>query len=136
MAKLSHLLVQPTGGSIDDIMPGERVFTELMHKGIPKERLAFALCRIDSEGEERATREYLTGQGYTVLEGCLYNRSGYKTAQNIGKSVLETNFESLNDKAGEIMLGILKRIREVYEPGYVAENIGKAATHAAKGRAA
>ncbi len=114
IAKLSHLIVQPTGGSRDDIVPGERVFAELIEAGIPKDRLAFALSRTDSETEEKGTRIYLESQGYYVLPGSLQNRSGYKVAQNNGRSVLETNFESLNAKAEELISGIAKRLFAIH----------------------
>lgn len=116
LAKLSHLIVQPTGGSRDDLVPGEHVFQELVKQGIPSERLAFALSRIDSDAEEKGTRLYLESQGYTVLDGCLHNRSGYKVAQNNGRSALETNFDSLNDKAAELVGAIVKRLFAIHEP--------------------
>jgi chromosome partitioning protein len=117
LAKMAHLVVQPTGGSMDDVLPGEQVFKELIANEIPKERLAFALSRIDSDYEERGTREYLTGQGYTVLAGALHSRSGYKTAHNAGLSVLETNYKSLNDKAAELLGAIVERIIAIYGAG-------------------
>lgn len=115
IAKLSHLVVQPTGGSRDDMLPAIKVFNELLEDGIPHDRLVFALSRTDSEAEEKAVRAYLESLNFTVLAGSLQNRAGYKAAQNNGLSVLETNFESLNDRAAEIVAAIADRVFAIHD---------------------
>jgi len=115
LAKVSHLVVQPTGGSRNDILPAERVFRELIEAGIPRQRLTFALCRIDSDAEEKGTRAYLESLDYAVLPGCLPSRSGYKVAQNAGFSVLETNYPSLNRKAAELVGALAERMFAIHE---------------------
>lgn len=115
LARVSHLVVQPTGGSRNDILPAERVFRELVEAGIPKDRLTFALCRIDSDAEEKGTRAYLEHLGYAVLPGSLPSRSGYKVAQNSGFSVLETNYPSLNQKAAELVGALAERMFAIHD---------------------
>lgn len=122
IARLSHLVVQPTGGSRHDILPAERVFAELIEAGIPRARLTFALCRTDSEAEEKGTRAHLEGLGYAVLPGSLPSRAGYKVAQNNGLSVLETNYPSLNVKAAELIGGLAARMFAIHEPRTHIEN--------------
>src|SRR5262245_39457442 len=75
IAKAATLVVQPTGASIDDLRPTVLLFHELVQAGIPRERLAVALCRMLSEVEEDAARGYVTKAGYEVLPGCLYERT-------------------------------------------------------------
>lgn len=103
IAKQAHLIVQPTAGSGDDLLPGMALYRELEEEGIPRGRLVWALSRIDSDSEERDLRMLLTGEGWQVLKGCLFNRSAYKRAMDSGLSVTETPFKSLNDKAGELV---------------------------------
>lgn len=110
VALISHLVVQPTKGSRDDILPGVKLFEELIANGVPRDRLAFALARTDSEGEEKGARDYLTGLNFTVLPGSLPSRAGYNAAQNAGRSVLDTPYDSLNDKAQTLIEGLSKRL--------------------------
>lgn len=103
IAKQAHLIVQPSAGSGDDLLPGMALYRELEEEGIPRERLVWALSRVDSEAEERDLRQFLNEQGWQVLKGCLFNRSAYKRAMDSGLSVTETPFKSLNEKAAELV---------------------------------
>src|SRR6516165_11383506 len=52
VARMAHLIVQPTGPSLDDVHPTVLLFHELVAVGIPKSRLVAALCRVLDEEEE------------------------------------------------------------------------------------
>jgi chromosome partitioning protein len=110
IAKAATLLVQPTGPSIDDLRPAVLLFHELVQAGIPRERLAVALCRVLSESEEDTARAYVTTAGYDVLPGCLYERTAYREAQNRGQAVTETKHRRLNESAEELMEGLYSRV--------------------------
>jgi chromosome partitioning protein len=84
IARASHLVVQPTGASLDDLRPAVREFHALVKAGIPHDRLAFALNRIGTDAEEAEARSYLEEAGYSVLTGCLLERPAYRQAQNDG----------------------------------------------------
>jgi chromosome partitioning protein len=62
-----QLIVQPTSPSVDDLHPSMLVFQALQRVRIPRDRPAFALCRVLGEKEAEATRDYLEKEGYTVL---------------------------------------------------------------------
>jgi chromosome partitioning protein len=112
IARQAHLVVQPTAGSSDDLKPGIALFDELVEEGVRRDRLVWALSRVDSEAEERDLREFLGEAGWAVLDGCLFNRSASKRAMDAGRAVTETPFKSLNDKATELvdsLNGALKR---------------------------
>ena len=59
LARISDLIVQPTGASADDLRPAVLLFHELVKARIPKERLAAAICRTMSDTEDAAARGYV-----------------------------------------------------------------------------
>src|SRR5262249_2215438 len=54
IARRSHLLIQPTSPSPDDLPISVLVFQALERDGIGRDKLAFALCRVLSKAEERS----------------------------------------------------------------------------------
>lgn len=110
IAELAHLVVQPTGASLDDLKPAVREFHGLVKAGIPKEKLAFSICRIGTPTEEAETRAYLSEAGYAVLDGCMMERPAYRKAQNRGYSITETQFHSLNTQADLLIQALIDRI--------------------------
>ena len=110
IARKADLVVQPTGSSLDDLVPAVREFHGLVQRGVPKQKLVFALSRIGTETEEAESRDYLARAGYAVLDGCLFERPGYRKAQNAGKSITETSFKQLNAQADAIIQTLINRI--------------------------
>ena len=110
IAKVAHLLVQPTGASLADLRPAVREFHGLVNAGIPKNKLAFAICRIGTPTEEAETRAYLTEAGYAVLDGCIMERPAYRKAQNKGYAITETRFDTLNAQADRLIQALIDRI--------------------------
>ena len=110
IARQAHLIIQPTAGSSADLIPGIMLFRELELAGIDRRRLVWALSRIDSEAEERDLRRTLETEDWSVLRGCLFNRSAYKRAMDAGLSVTETNFPSLNSKASILIDSLSKKL--------------------------
>lgn len=103
IAKVANLVVQPTGASVDDLRPAVREFHALSKAGIPIERLIFALNRIGTDAEEAEARTYIEEAGYTILRGYLPERPAYRKAQNVGLSVTETRYSSLNQRADDLI---------------------------------
>ena len=110
IARVADLIVQPTGASVDDLRPAVREFHALVKAGIPKEKLTFALNRIGTDTEEAEARAYIHDAGYSVLAGCLPERPAYRKAQNIGNSITETNFASLNKKADALIQALIDKV--------------------------
>ncbi len=110
IARASSIVVQPTGASLDDLRPAVREFHALVKAGIPVQRLAFALNRIGTDGEEAAARSYLEEAGYAVLDGCLFEKPAYRQAQNEGKAVTETRYAGLNATADTLLQSLIDRI--------------------------
>ncbi len=59
IARSSQVVILPTGASTDDLYPTVLLLYELEQMGIPKERLAVALCRLLEQREEHAARKYI-----------------------------------------------------------------------------
>jgi chromosome partitioning protein len=122
IARHSHLVVQPTGASADDLVPAILTFHELVKEGVPKDRLVVAVCRTLSEGEEAVARAYVKDAGYEVLPGALPERIGYREAQNRGQAVTETKSEKLNADADALMEALLAKVtREIRRRGREGE---------------
>jgi chromosome partitioning protein len=109
IAKFAHLVVQPTGASLDDLEPAVLTFHELVREGIPVEKLLFALCRVSTEAEVRDCRGYVEKAGYSMLEGYLPERPAYRAAQNTGLSVTEVRYPALRKQAEKLVQGIVDK---------------------------
>lgn len=114
LAQRSHLVIQPATGTKDDLKPGVLLFHELRNNHIPRNRMLFALTRTGSEAEEVRAKEYIRPTGYAVLEATLRDQNGYKYAQDEGKSVLETPFPSLNERAEALIKEIFAHLTKLY----------------------
>lgn len=110
IAKIAHLVVQPSGAATDDLLPAVREFHALVKEGISKDKLAFALARIGTAAEEAEARSYIADAGYSALNGSLLEYPAYRKAQNVGRSVTETSFRHLNAKADGLIQSLIDRV--------------------------
>ena len=110
VARRSHLIVQPTGASADDLVPAVLTFHELIKAGIAKERLVVAICRVLSPGEVETVRAYVQDAGYEALEGAIFEKIGYREAQNRGQAITETKVAKLNSEADALIEAMLYKI--------------------------
>jgi len=114
IADASHLVVLPTGLSLDDMEPSVLLAHEPVKKGVKKQKLAFALCRVgDSESEIVEARDYLSQAGYRVLPGSLPEKIAYRRASDEGRAVTETRFSSLNTRADELAQSVIDLANEL-----------------------
>lgn len=114
IAQSSHLVLLPTGFSLDDLEPTIRLAHELKQKGIDPSKIAIAFCRVgDSTAELEEASAYIAKSGYLLLKGTLPERTGYRRAGDAGRSATETTFETLNKRAGELMQSIADRVKSL-----------------------
>jgi chromosome partitioning protein len=92
------------------LYPTVLLLYELEQMGIPKERLAVALCRLLELREEHAARKYIKTAGYEALLGSIPERAGYRSAHNLGQSLTETSEQSLNRRASKLMESLLEKV--------------------------
>jgi len=110
IAKVSDLVIIPTGLAVDDLQPGVTLAHDLM-KHVPRQKVVFALCRVgNSQAEIAEARQYLTEAGYQVLEGELPEQVGYRRASDEGKAATETRYQSLNQRAEAIAQSVVNKI--------------------------
>ena len=110
IAKVADLIVQPTGASLDDLEPAILTFHELVRAKIPKEKIIFALCRVGTNAELSECIDYIKNAGYSVLSGCLLEKPTYRQTQNMGLSVTETRYKTLNEKADKLIQSLIDHI--------------------------
>jgi chromosome partitioning protein len=114
IARHSHVVVIPTGLTLDDLRPQVRFALELAEKGVAKERIVFVLNRTtDSEVALVEARNYLEANfGFRVARKDLLLRTGYQMAQNFGRAVSESKYPGLNDRAEEVAAEIVEVVNE------------------------
>ena len=113
VAHMAHLVVQPTGPTLDDLHPTVLLFHELVAAGIPKSHLVAALCRVLDEDEEAAARAYLEEAGYEVLDGSIPESITYRVAHNRGRSLTETDEQSFNERADALIEALLTKVAAI-----------------------
>jgi len=114
LAQQAHLVVQPATGTLDDLKPGVMLFHELFKNKVPPSRMLFALARTSSDHEEALAKDYIRAAGYAVLSATLPDSPGYKHAQNKGQSIVETQWDPLNQKARALMDEIFDTLSRLY----------------------
>lgn len=108
IAKAADLMVIPTGQTVDDLHPAVVLAHTLLKKGIPNQKIVFALCKTTgSEKENDAARSYLCEAGYAVLDGAIPISTAYGSASDQGKALTETSFLSLNKKASRVAQAVI-----------------------------
>ena len=112
VACTAHLIVQPTGPTLDDLHPTVLLFHELVAAGVPKSHLVAALCRV-LDDEEAAARAYLEEAGYEVLAGFIPESRAYRTAHNRGRSLTETDEQAFNDRADALIEALLTKVAAI-----------------------
>jgi len=109
VAQYANLVVQPTSPSSDDLHISVLLFLAMERVSIPRERLAFALCRTLSRPEEKGARAYLESFGYRVLDGAIPEDLAYREAMKVGKSISESGRKGLDRCAHGVMADILRK---------------------------
>ena len=109
VSQYANLLVQPTSPSADDLHISVLVFLAMERVSIPRNRLAFALCRVLSPQEEKGARAHLESFGYAVLNGAIPEELAYRDAMKLGRSIAETGRKQLDRRVEEVMTDILRK---------------------------
>lgn len=114
IARAAHLIVIPTGQTKDDLRPAVKLAHSLVDSDVEISRIAFALVKTTrSTAEISAARAYLEQTEYTLLDGFLPVSTAYGIAHDAGKTVAETSYLSLNEKATRLAQAIIDRLAEI-----------------------
>lgn len=111
IANFVHLLLLPTGNSIDDLNPQIRLAHELVNDGINKDKLAFVLSRVgNSHTELNEVLDYLNQTGYMILSGYILEKTAFRQAIREGRSITETRYIGLTNKCEAVVQSVADRI--------------------------
>jgi chromosome partitioning protein len=114
IAKAAELIVIPSSTSVDDLVPQVKFAHELRARGVPSWRIMFVLNKTgDSRIAIRDARDYLNQAGYDVAQGDLPFKVGYEMAQNTGRSLSESDFVTLSERADRMAQQIVDRLTKV-----------------------
>lgn len=111
IAKESDLIILPAGVSRDDLSPQVKFAHELLTRGIDRKRILFVINKtLDSTASVSDARGYVEAAGYAVAQHDLPSKTGYQQAQNQGRSVAESAFATLNERANAIAAEIAQKL--------------------------
>lgn len=100
MAKLSELVILPTGYSLDDLDPQCRVAYELEDAGIPADKIRISICRArGSASEAQTVRDYIRRGRLTAFEKELRELPTIRQAHTLGRAASETTHAHINAEA-------------------------------------
>lgn len=121
IAAVSEMVILPTGLSLDDLEPSVLLAHEMVKKGISKQKLIFALCRVgESEVEINEARAYISQAGYAVLKGEIPEKTAYRRASDEGRTLTETRFQTLNGRSDQLAQSIADQLSRIQKKGKVA----------------
>ena len=116
VAKSADMMVIPTSEGIDDLEPAVVLANDLREGGVDPDGIAFALCLVgDSERELEGAKRYLSKTPYSVLDGEIPFRTGFKIALDKGKAITETSFPKLRLRADAMAQSIIDAIADASE---------------------
>lgn len=112
IGKKSHLVVLPTGLSLDDLEPTVILANTLVSEhGVSVERIAIALSRVgDSPRELEEARAYLEATPYHILVSQMPEKTALRRAQDSGLSVVETPYKGPREQADRLVQAIIDRL--------------------------
>lgn len=112
IGKKSHLVVLPTGLSLDDLEPTVILANTLVSEhGVSVERIAIALSRVgDSSRELEEARAYLEATPYHILVSQMPEKTALRRAQDSGLSVVETPYKGPREQADRLVQAIIDRL--------------------------
>ncbi|QMR41562.1 ParA family protein [Klebsiella aerogenes] len=112
IARQSNLVVIATGTSVDDLEPSLLLGHELMHKGIPHNRLLYVVGKTPSLAEGQSAIDTIRSWNFLCVSTFLTFKAGYSITLDAGHAITETAWKTLNRRARNIVNEILVRARQ------------------------
>ena len=123
IAETADMTVLPTGLALDDLEPSVLLAHELVKKGVGRQKIVFALCRVgESEIEIAEARSYIEQAGYAVLKGEIPEKTAYRRASDEGRTLTETRFPSLNERSDILAQSIIDQLTKIQKKGRAVVN--------------
>lgn len=112
IAKVSKLIVIPTGVTKDDLREALKIGQEFMSAGLSKDQLLYVLSRTPgSEKEVESARATIEAFSFTCAQGHIPLSTGYGAAMDAGLAITETRFKGLNEKATAVIQQIFDALQ-------------------------
>lgn len=67
----------------------------------------------DSESAHHNARSFLQGTSFDIASTALMAKQGYMNAQGTGRSLAETEFETLNVKAAQLVQEVIIKLQDL-----------------------
>lgn len=113
IAKQSDIVVIPTGTALDDLEPTIKLAHELKKKKVDKNKIIIVFSRVGTSAAELdEAKEYIKLSGYKLIEGYIPEQTAFRRASDMGQTLTETNYESLNQKADKVAQGIIDYLQK------------------------
>jgi chromosome partitioning protein len=114
LAKEASLVVIPTGVSIDDLMPQIRFAQELKMRGLDARKILFVINKTpDSAAAINDAKKFISDAGFTVAQRSIPMKTAFVNAHNQGRTLSETDYDTLNDRADEVAQEIINHVSEL-----------------------
>lgn len=113
MARVSELIIMPTGYSLDDMEPQIETAYELEDNGVDSDHIVFVFCRTEgSVSEDAAARAYLKKARVNILDPVFLERPSIRQAHNMGKAASEVSFPSIKSKILPLAQAIADKLNQ------------------------
>lgn len=96
-----------TGTSLDDLEPSLLLGHELVHKGIPHNRLFYVVSKAPSQAEGRSAIQTITAWQFACATSFIMFKPGYSVSLDAGYSITETPWKTLNRRARNVINEII-----------------------------
>lgn len=113
IVEASHLIVLPTGVAADDREPMLELIQDIKQIGIVPERMVVVMCRSKSPAQAALTVAAVKKTGVHIIPTAILSMPGYAQAMNKGASIAETDWDSYNVPARQVLKALVKRLSEV-----------------------
>ena len=114
MAKVSDLVVIPTGTSRDDLQATGRLALNLHRSGIDQQKIAIAFCPLtDNSNDLRQAKAFFNDFNFFIVPDHIPARPSYITALDNGQSITETAVPSLRKRAVKFIDSIANQLGKV-----------------------
>ena len=114
MARVSELVIMPTGYSLDDMEPQIETAYGLEDSGINPAQIVFVFCRAEgSASEDAAARAYLRKARVNILDPVFPERPSIRQAHNMGKAASEVSYPSIKSKILPLAQAIADKLNQI-----------------------
>ncbi|MCP3700026.1 MAG: ParA family protein [Aliivibrio sp.] len=99
IARTSNLVVMATGTQLDDLQPQLNFAHHLVDEGVDQKNILFVVNKAITNKESFRAISTIKRWGFNVSENAIPYKTGFINAQDVGLSIIESRFKTLNTQA-------------------------------------